>query len=186
MTQPFHFSNGQAANNAQDLLELCKQYPEDATGYLVRQDLEKWLAYIGNDDVAECAANARQIDVEDRQKLEEFLNRCHALTTPKTVPATVTETKIAENLTAPESTPTTIETPPEKTVTSPAPTTTESLEAVTPPKQPAPSLETVTPPKQPVAKTPVKATAVDSQEKKPSFFHVVARFIVRILYRNKP
>ena len=172
MTQPFHFPNGQAANDAQDLLELCKQYPDDATGYLVRQDLEKWLAYIGNDDVAECAASARQIDVEDRQKLEEFLNRCHALTSPKPVPADVAETKIEENLTTPESTPTTIETPPEKTVTSPSPATTESLEEVTPPKQPA-------------AKTPVKVTPVDSQEEKPSFFHVVAKFIAKILYRNK-
>ena len=185
MTQPFHFSNGQAANDVQDLLELCKQYPEDATGYLVRQDLEKWLAYIGNDDVAECAANARQIDVDDRQKLEEFLNRCHALTSPKPVPAAETETKIEENLTAPESTPTIIETPLEKAATTPSATTTESLEAVTPPKQPAPPLETVKPSKQPAAKTPAKVTAVDSREKKPSFFHVVARFIVRILYRNK-
>lgn len=185
MTQPFHFPNGQAANDAQDLLELCKQYPEDATGYLVRQDLEKWLAYIGNDDVAECAANARQIDVEDRQKLEEFLNRCHALTLPKPVPAAEAETKIEENITVPESTATTIETPPEKTVTSPSATTTEPLEVVTPSEEAAPPLETVTSPKQPAAKTPVKATPVASQEKKPSFFHVVAKFIVRILYRNK-
>ncbi len=184
MTQPFHFPNGQAANDAKDLLELCKQYPEDATGYLVRQDLEKWLAYIGDDDVAKCATNARQIDVEDRQKLEEFLNRCHSLTTPKPLPAPVAETKIEENLTAPESISNTIETPPEKTVASPSPAITESLDTVTPPKQPVPPLETLTPPKKPAAKTLVKANAVGSQEKS-SFFQVVAKFIVRILYRNK-
>ena len=172
MTQPFHFPNGQAANDAKDLLQLCKQYPDDATGYLVRQDLEKWLAYIGDDDVAECAANARQIDVDDRQKLEEFLNRCHSLNAPKPVSTPTTETKIEENLTAPESTSTTTETSPEKTVTNPSPAIVESLEAATPPKPPA-------------AKTPANGTAVDSEEKKTSFFHVVAKFIVRILYRNK-
>ena len=172
MTQPFHFPNGQTANDAKDLLQLCKQYPDDATGYLVRQDLEKWLAYIGDDDVAECAANARQIDVDDRQKLEEFLNRCHSRTLPKPDPTPATETKIEENITASESTSTTTETPPEKIVTNSSPTIVESLEAATPPKPPA-------------AKTPVNGTAVDSEEKKPSFFHVVAKFIVKIFYRNK-
>ena len=90
MTQPFYFPDGRLANNANDLLELCKQYPDDATNFLVREDLEKWLAYIGSHDVAACAANARQTDLGDRQKLEEFLTRCHALNVEK--PVTTPET----------------------------------------------------------------------------------------------
>ena len=52
MNQPFYFPDGRLANNADDLLELCQQYPDEATDYLVREDLEKWLAYIGSYDVA--------------------------------------------------------------------------------------------------------------------------------------
>ena len=59
MTEPFHFPDGRVANNAEDLLKLCEKYPDDATSFLIRQDLEKWLAYIGDYDIAECAANAR-------------------------------------------------------------------------------------------------------------------------------
>ena len=55
MTEPFHFPDGRLANNADDLLELCQQYPDRGTDFLVRHDLENWLAYIGNYDLAECA-----------------------------------------------------------------------------------------------------------------------------------
>ena len=185
MTQPFHFSNGQAANNVQDLMALCKQYPDEARGYLVRQDLESWLTYIGNNDFAECAANARQIDAEDRQKLEEFLNRCNFLTAPKSMNTAVTTTKIEDNPTAPESIATTTnETPQEKVFTIPDPAISKSLVVETAPKQPVAKPKTVTVTKQPVAKTAVNSSSSKSS-KKPSFFHVVAKFIVSILYQNK-
>lgn len=86
MTQPFQFSNGQQAHSAEDLLELCQQFPDDGTNYLVREDLEKWLAYIGKEDIAQCARGARQTDQGDRQKLEDFLSKCHALSSPETKP----------------------------------------------------------------------------------------------------
>ena len=86
MTQPFHFPNGQLAYSAEDLLQLCQQFPDDGTNYLVREDLEKWLAYIGKDDIAQCAASARQTSQSDRQKLEDFLFKCHALSSPETQP----------------------------------------------------------------------------------------------------
>ena len=197
MNQPFNFPNGKA-NNAQDLLDLCKQYPDDAIAYLLKKDLELWLAYIGDNDFAECAANARQIDAEDRQKLEEFLNRCHSLTAPKPEPATVTETK-TENTPIPESTAIITETPQEKPpaeVPSAPPTSTESTEIATPQEQPAPAMEVVTPPQasvsesatKPVAKSvnkpAVGSNAIDSREK-PSFFQVVVKFIFSIIYRDQ-
>lgn len=185
MTEPFHFPDGKVANNAQDLLELCEQYPDDATGFLVRQDLEKWLAYIGDYDVAECAANARQIDVSDRQKLEDFLNKCHSLAEPQLVPSAETETNLKDNLTAPESASTTTKSPEAEVLTTEvSPAKSEAEEApvakAIPPKKPA-SLESSD---KSAVKTSVNSNASNG-EKKPSFFQVVAKFIVNILYRNK-
>ena len=93
MTNPFQFPNGQLAYSAEDLLELCQKFPDDGIHYLVREDLEKWLSYIGKEDIAQCAASARQTPLEDRQKLEEFLNKCHALSSPQSrdLPETTTE-----------------------------------------------------------------------------------------------
>ncbi|MEO0836169.1 MAG: hypothetical protein AAFY16_09320 [Cyanobacteria bacterium J06642_3] len=169
MTEPFHFPDGRLANDAKDLLELCKQYPDEATNFLVREDLEKWLAYIGDYEAAECATNARQTDFGDRQKLEEFLNRCHSLTVQQPVPAAVPETKTDANPTVP--TPTEPETSPESPVVSVPSAPTESVVAPTPP-QPA------------IVTTPANSTVTDNEEK-PSFFQVVAKFIMKILYRNK-
>ena len=189
MTQPFHFPDGRVANNAQDLLELCEQYPDDATGFLLRQDLEKWLAYIGSYDLAECAANARQIEMSDRQKLEDFLHKCHSLIAPKPVPEAVVETNIADNLTAPESASNAPETPQaaveeatqaEQIVDS-APTKPESSVGKTPV---TPPVETSASPQKAAAKAPATADSTNSQEK-PSFFQVVAKFILRILERDK-
>lgn len=109
MIQPFEFPNGQLVYNAEELLELCKQFPVDATNYLIREDLEKWLVYIGNSNLAECAVNARQAAVEDRQKLEEFLEKCHLLSLPQqedTIPEpedqAISDQEIAVNTTEPE------------------------------------------------------------------------------------
>ena len=186
MTEPFHFPDGRIANDAKDLLELCEQYPDDATGFLVRQDLEKWLAYIGDYDVAECAANARQIDVSDRQKLEDFLNKCHSLTAPLPVSSAVTETNIEENieenLSVPESVSPTIETSPEKIANANV-AESEALEAAE-----ASLTELIPPEKLESLESPDKSAAnpnATNSAKKPSFFQVVAKFIVQILYRDK-
>lgn len=76
MSEPFQFSNGQRANNAKELLELCRQFPDDSSQYLVREDFEKWLAYIGEPELARYASQARQTNLEARQKLEEFVSKC--------------------------------------------------------------------------------------------------------------
>jgi ATP phosphoribosyltransferase regulatory subunit HisZ len=185
MTEPFHFPDGRVANNAEDLLKLCEQYPDDATSFLVRQDLEKWLAYIGDYDIAECAANARQIELGDRQKLEDFLNKCHSLTAPQPVPSAVTETNIEENieenLSVPKSVSTTIESSPEL-ITNANVAESEALEAA------ETSLAEAIPPKKPESDQSAVKTSnsnATNNEEKPSFFQVVAKFIVNILYRNK-
>ena len=202
MNQPFYFPDERLANNADDLLELCQQYPDDATNYLVREDLEKWLAYIGSYDLAECAVNARQTELSDRQKLEEFLNNSHSLTIEQTVPAAVTETQIKDNLTAPESASTTPDVPQEELDDSASAATDLPLTATLTDTTEIHKEESAT---EPVTATPPKksaeslrsANAEDSQtqspdsqeagspEEKPSFFQVIAKFIVKILYRNK-
>jgi hypothetical protein len=182
MTEPFHFPDGRVANNSEDLLKLCEQYPDDATSFLVRQDLEKWLAYIGSHEVAECAATARQVDVGDRQKLEDFLNKCHSLTAPLPVSSAVTETNIEENLSVPESVSPTIETSPEKIANANV-AESEALEAAE-----ASLTELIPPEKLESLESPDKSAAnpnATNSAKKPSFFQVVAKFIVQILYRDK-
>ena len=150
MTNPFHFPNGELAYSAEDLLELCQRFPDDGVNYLVREDLEKWLAYIGKEDIAQCAASARQTPLDDRQKLEEFLNKCHALSSPESRDLSKTSE---------------LEQPAVETTPEPAPVAVEQPVVETAPK-PAP-------------------TNTSSTEKKPSFFKVVAKLIVNVLYRNK-
>ena len=194
MTQPFYFPNGQLANSAEDLLELCQQHPDEATNYLLREDLEKWLAYVGSYDLAECAVSARQTELEDRQKLEEFLSRSHSVTIAQTVPAAVTETQIKDNLTAPESASSTPDIPQEESVddsTSAATdlpltaTLTDTTEM--PQEESATEPTTATPPERTAESLRTSSTPEnsDSTEEKPSFFQVIAKFIVKILYRNK-
>lgn len=200
MNQPFYFPDGQLANNADELFELCQQYPDEATNYLVKGDLENWLAYIGSYELAECATNARQTELEDRQKLEEFLSTSHSLTIEQAVPAAVTETQIEDNLTAPltaSTTPDSQEEPVDDltSVATDLPlsaTLTDTTEVL---QESSPEPMTATPPKK-SAESLRSANAEDSQrqssssgeeanEEKPSFFQVIAKFIVKILYRNK-
>ena len=191
MTEPFNFPDGRMANNAEDLIELCEQYPDEATGFLIGQDLEKWLAYIGSYDVAECAANARQLDTGDRQKLEEFLNRCHSITEPNPAPAAVVEPNIEDNMTPPESGEPIMDLPPKWTESASLKTGAippKPPSEVTPDNSPAEAIATSTPESkseeavtesEPETKT--EAASTNSQEK-PSFFQVVAKFFVKIFY----
>ncbi len=160
MTQPFHFSNGQLAHNADDLLQLCQQFPDDGTNYLVREDLEKWLFYIGKDDIAQCATNARQTALEDRQKLEEFLDKCHALSSP-TIEHSASETFTDSEEVANETNVAEIES-----------------EVTSKPQQ----VDVV---KESQNKEQEPSISPTANERKPSFFRVIARLIVNVLYRHK-
>ena len=76
MTQPFKFSNGQSANNVEDLIEICEQSPTDAIDHLNREDFEKWLDYIGDSSSAQKAKQARLASVSDEERLQQFLTSC--------------------------------------------------------------------------------------------------------------
>ena len=162
MTNPFQFSNGQLAHNAEDLLELCQQFPDDGIHYLVREDLEKWLSYIGKEDIAQCAASARQTHLEDRQKLEEFLNKCHALSSPASRNLTQEATEPTSIETSEENKPELVEKPIEENNSTPTAVETPTAEA----------------------KSGANAT-IEPTTTKPSFFEVIARLIVNVLYRGK-
>lgn len=43
--EPFIFRNGQVAHTYEQLLDLCKQYPEDAFYHLCEGHFESWLIY---------------------------------------------------------------------------------------------------------------------------------------------
>ena len=80
MSDPFVFSNGQVAYNAQDLIELCSKFPDDSANYLLRGDFEKWLAYIGEPQFAQFATETREASMDESQKLTAFTVKCQTLT----------------------------------------------------------------------------------------------------------
>ena len=175
MTQPFQFPNGHLAYNADDLIELCQQFPDDGTNYLVREDLEKWLTYIGKNEIAQCATIARQTGVTDRQKLEDFLHKCHSLSSSSIPEVATTEEKVSE-----VSQPTI----PENKINMP-------VETIKPVKVTQKTSESqslteevnLTPPEKTEAKAPVTSPNITGE--KPSFFQLVAGFIINVLYRDK-
>ncbi len=73
MTEPFRFSNGQQANNVEDLIKICQESPQEGINYLNRGDLENWLMYIGEANFAQKAKQAREASVSDAEKLSQFL-----------------------------------------------------------------------------------------------------------------
>ncbi|MDJ0594021.1 MAG: hypothetical protein QNJ72_29250 [Pleurocapsa sp. MO_226.B13] len=163
MTEPFYFADGQLAYSAEDLLELCRKFPDDGSNYLVREDLEKWLTYIGKEDIAQCAASARQTALDDRQKLDEFLAKCHALSSveAESAPEVLQSTTVEE--------------------TKPEPTATETT-----PAKPEPTVQAVATKTTPAKPEPtVQSSASDSTKKSPTFFRAIARLVVNVLYRNK-
>lgn len=73
MSKPFIYASGQTAHDVNDLVKLCQQFPDDSIYYLTREDFEKWLSYIGATEIAQCAIEARQSDLPNRQRLDLFL-----------------------------------------------------------------------------------------------------------------
>ena len=169
MIQSLQFSDGKVANSTQELLELCQQYPDRATNFLINQDLEKWLAHIGDYQIAECAVNVRQSDMSDRQKLFEFIERYRAITAPQVVPAAVTQTSIKDNLTPPDSAAPIDKVPQQPfqglKVDPATVTVTKSTEAIPPESE----------------RKIFNSSQANSKEK-PSFLQVVATLIIKILY----
>ena len=103
MSEPFVFSNGQVVYNAQDLIELCRQFPDESSNYLLKGDFEKWLAYIGQAKFAQFARETREAVMDESQKLSAFTAQCQSIAKqPKieaTPPHSNSETNIAKNST---------------------------------------------------------------------------------------
>jgi hypothetical protein len=98
MSEPFIFANGQIANNPEDLIKLCQQFPDDSVDYLLREDFEKWLSYIGANNIAQYAIEARQASVEDRQKLNSFIAKSAQSTSKVTSSSSQKAVKSEESL----------------------------------------------------------------------------------------
>lgn len=75
MTEPFRFADT-PVNSIEDLLKLCQQFPDEAINYLIREDFEKWLAYVGETKLANYAQQARQSSVSNEEKLQLFIANC--------------------------------------------------------------------------------------------------------------
>jgi len=73
-TNPFIFRNGQKAYTVKDLIRLCLQSPVDATYHLVDGHFESWLTYIGRNDLANVARNARETSDSNEIRLKLFLD----------------------------------------------------------------------------------------------------------------
>ena len=82
MTEPFKFSDGQLAYNAEELISLCQKFPAESLDYLMREDFEKWLNYIGKSDLAAKAQTIRQASISDSDRLKQFITQFQ--TTPVT------------------------------------------------------------------------------------------------------
>lgn len=82
MTEPFRFSNGQLANNVEDLVKICEDYPQEGINYLNRGDLENWLTYIGAVNFSEKAKQAREASISDEEKLKQFLVKVKSKSEP--------------------------------------------------------------------------------------------------------
>lgn len=127
MTEPFRFNSGQLAYSVQDLIGVCHQSPQEVIDYLKRGDFEKWLAYIGEEELSKKVAEVHYSSLSDEEKLKQFLV---VLQPPQ--PEKVTATPSQEDKT---STPNSTITPsPESSFTTeveniePTDTTTESTE----------------------------------------------------------
>lgn len=182
MTQPFQFPNGQLAYNADDLIALCQQFPDDGTNYLVREDLEKWLAYIGKNEIAQCATSARQTGFTDRQKLENFLHKCHSLSSPQIPEVATIEKMVSEKKETKEKTSQSVVI--ENKVNTPV----ENIQPLKVIKKTSENKSLAEKPNlEPPAKTQTKIpiTSSNVREEKPSFFQLVAGLVINVLYRDR-
>ena len=93
MTEPFKFSDGQLAYTAEELISLCQKSPAESLDYLMREDFEKWLDYIGKSDLAAKARQIRQASLADSDRIKQFITQCQI--TPITAPKSSAKTAAA-------------------------------------------------------------------------------------------
>jgi serine/threonine protein kinase len=69
----FVFESGEEARGRDELFRLCRAYPEETIRKLYSQDIEKWLTYYGDDELAMRAKRVRETCADREGGLEEFL-----------------------------------------------------------------------------------------------------------------
>ncbi|HAC64524.1 MAG TPA: hypothetical protein DCF68_13540, partial [Cyanothece sp. UBA12306] len=84
MKEPFRFSDGQQANNIEELLTICQTFPQMAMYYLQQGDFENWLNYIGEVNFAQKAQQARESSGSDQDNLQQFLSSCQLIQSSET------------------------------------------------------------------------------------------------------
>ena len=164
MTEPFKFSDGQLAYTVEELISLCQKFPSESLEYLMREDFEKWLDYIGKSDVAAKARQIRQASLSDSDRIKQFITQCQGVSvstkelSPKTPTSDVSKPEVPTAPTAAK-----VPTPPTEVPTAPtaakvpaAPT--EVPTAPTAAKVPTPPTEVPTAPT--AAKVPTPPTEV--------------------------
>ncbi|MGF1492108.1 MAG: hypothetical protein ACFBSC_06590 [Microcoleaceae cyanobacterium] len=74
--EPFVFRDGQRAFTPEELLKICVLMPQEGIYFLKREDFEKWFEYIGQDQLARLAREARLASEIDEQRLSKFIQDC--------------------------------------------------------------------------------------------------------------
>ena len=147
MTEPFKFSDGQLAYTAEELFSFCQESPAKSLEYLMREDFEKWLDYIGKSDLAAKARQIRQASLSDSDRIKQFITQCQSISVPtqKSSPTTITPDTSKS----------------EAAVASTATTAPKASTATTAPKAPT----ATTAPKAPTATTAPKASTATTAPK---------------------
>ena len=74
--KPFIFRNGEQAFSIAELLNIAQKLPQEGIYFLMSEDFEKWLKYIGQNGFAEVAASARQSPYTPEPRLHHFVQTC--------------------------------------------------------------------------------------------------------------
>ena len=125
MTEPFNFSDGQSASTVEELISLCQKFPSESLEYLMREDFEKWLDYVGKSDAAAKARQIRQASLSDSDRIKQFITQCQSTlveaikSSPKTPTTDVSksEATVAPTATAVPTAPTATAVPTASTAT---------------------------------------------------------------------
>ncbi len=151
MTEPFKFSDGQLAYTVEELISICQKSPSESLEYLMREDFEKWLDYIGKSDLAAKARQVRQASLSDDDRIKQFITQCQgvSISTKELSPKTPTS-----DVSKPE-----VPTPSTAVETTTAATATEFTAPSTAAKVPAAPPAAKVPAASPAAKVPTASTA---------------------------
>lgn len=97
MPEPFRFSSGHLAYTVEDLIGVCHQSPQEVVYYLKRGDFEKWLAYIGETDIAKKVEQVSKLSVTEEEQLKQFIKVLQPPEPEKSSPTSPPEKTISDS-----------------------------------------------------------------------------------------